>query len=669
MLSVYTIKSASDAMDYYKPQNYYLQKGEACSSWFGKGAEMLGLEGSVNPKIFNELLYGRLPNGVVMSQTQKGLHHRPGYDLTFSAPKSVSILALVLGNEAVLNAHKEAVKETLSIIEEKYAASRKKKGGLHLEKTGNFLFALFQEIDSRAGDPQLHTHAFLMNVTRMLDQAWQTIFGDFVYDDKMLCGFIYRSILAQKLMQLGHSLRFEANGLFEIEAICAKLIEVFSKRSEEIKEWMDAHGLEGGKASQIANFETRGPKQSLSAEEHKTQWVEGLDQANSSIPALETIVREATQRGPITLPDPTVMAQASVAMAIAHLSERQATFSFEQLIEASKLMSVLPASEGDFLKAIEEQQQNKTLVYVDGKRLSTPETLGLEKDNVQRMQQSKGTVQAMLPGWIASLVAKAHAKAGPERDVLKSLLQNTDQQIMVRSSMGSFLEAVFKNFNQCSQNYGFYPRFLVQNTLRAESLKEKLGTEQVSTLEGFLGACVHRAAAEKKSLIALPAWLSAWDKRLKAYHAREIWIIEGPVSFKAMSALQKWSTHFGARLIFMQAGKRLSPALQSVEKAGIHILDVQAPAHYKEEVTHLKSLLKGLASLEANQALYNAASYAQRIDQALVLYQGHEPAKTLFVTTHESLRQRLNSDARVVLKEQGSLRGETLTYPLILNNP
>ncbi|MBP6103533.1 MAG: relaxase domain-containing protein [Gammaproteobacteria bacterium] len=659
MLSVYTIKSASDAMDYYKPQNYYLQKGEACSSWFGKGAEILGLEGSVNPKIFDELLYGRLPNGVVMAQTQKGLHHRPGYDLTFSAPKSVSILALVLGNEAVLNAHKEAIKETLSIIEEKYAASRKKTGGLHLEKTGNFLFALFQEIDSRAGDPQLHTHAFLMNVTQMLDQAWQTIFGDFVYDDKMICGFIYRSLLAQKLIQLGHILRFEANGLFEIEAISQKVIEIFSKRSEEIKEWMDTHGLTGAKAAQAANFQTRGPKQSLTAEEHKTQWAEGLDQAHSSITALENIVREAKERGPITLPDPYLMAQASVAMAIAHLSERQATFSFEQLIEASKLMSVLPASEGDFLKAIEEQQQNKTLVYVDGKRLSTPETMALERENAQRMQQSKGTVQAMLPGWIASLVVAAHSKAGPERETLKSLSQNTDQQMMVRSSVSIILESIFKSFDKISKNYGFYPRFLVQNTLRADSLKEKLGTEQVSNLEGFLSACTHRAAAEKKSLISLPAWLSAWDKRLKAYSAREIWIIEGPVSFKEMSELQKWSKHFGARLIFMQAGKSLSPALQSLESQGIRVLDVQAPAHYKEELTQTKRLLEGLASLEANQKLYQAPSYAQRMDQALVLYQGHESARTLLVTSHESLRQRLNSDARELLKEQGFLSGET----------
>lgn len=71
MLSIYTIKSASDAMDYYKPQNYYTQNAEGRSSWFGKGAEILGLKGSVDPKIFEELLYGRLPNGVVMMQTQR----------------------------------------------------------------------------------------------------------------------------------------------------------------------------------------------------------------------------------------------------------------------------------------------------------------------------------------------------------------------------------------------------------------------------------------------------------------------------------------------------------------------------------------------------------------------------------------------------------------------
>ena len=643
-------------MDYYKVEHYYSPNAEGRSTWFGRGAAILGLEGPVDPKIFEALLYGRLPNGVVMRQTQHGLHHRPGYDLTFSAPKSVSILALVLGESSVLKAHQEALKETLVIMEAKYGASRKKKGGTELEQSGNFLWALVEEIDSRAGDPQLHTHCILLNMTQMADQSWHTIFGDPLYTDKMLCGLIYRSLLAQKLMQLGHVLRFEAQGLFEIEALPQKLLEAFSKRTEQITECMDTQGLTGGKAAQMANFQTRAHKQSVSPEQRKDQWLADLHQENSSLEGLARIVTEAKQGGPIALPDPYVLAQTSVATAIAHLSERQGTFSFQKLSETSKLMSVLPASEGDFLKAIEAQIQEKTLVYVAEKLLSTPENMRLESENNQSMQQGKATVQAMLPRWIASVVVALHCKAGPERVALNSLLQSKDQQIMIRASFGVLLDGVFKHFNKICKNQGYYPRFLVHNSLRAESLKEKLGAERVSTIEGFLSACAHRAAGKKSE--SLPAWLSAWDQRLKKYEAREIWIVEGALSFKEVSELQHWSQYFGARLIFRQSTKVLSPALQALEKQGMQVLDVRASLHYPEELTHSKSLLKSLASLEAKGALHCAASNAQSIDQALVLYQSLDPKQTFFLITQESLRAPLNQGARTWLKQEAHLRGE-----------
>src|SRR5690349_18668182 len=125
MLSLHKLESASDALTYYQQGDYYTQGGaEEHSFWLGKGAEVLKLKGAVDFTVFKELLEGRLPNGELMTQVKKGEYHRPGYDLTFSAPKSVSILALVAGNEAILQAHREAVNETIVQIENQYAACR-----------------------------------------------------------------------------------------------------------------------------------------------------------------------------------------------------------------------------------------------------------------------------------------------------------------------------------------------------------------------------------------------------------------------------------------------------------------------------------------------------------------------------------------------------------------
>ena len=127
MLSIYTLKSASDACTYYQKGDYYTTGGvEGHSFWFGKGAASLNLAGTVNFDIFKGLLEGRLPDGSLMWNTARGEYHRPGYDLTFSAPKSVSILALIGENKEVLQAYRESIEEVLAKIEQKYGACRNK---------------------------------------------------------------------------------------------------------------------------------------------------------------------------------------------------------------------------------------------------------------------------------------------------------------------------------------------------------------------------------------------------------------------------------------------------------------------------------------------------------------------------------------------------------------
>ena len=205
MLSLYTLKSAADASKYYQQGDYYTKGGaDEHSLWLGKGAERLGLSGCVDFNVFKGLLEGHLPNGQMMSQVEKGQYHRPGYDLTFSAPKSVSILALVAGNQEVLEAHREAVKNTIAKLEGKYAGCRnKEKGVINIERTGNYTIAAFEHGDSREGDPNVHTHCVVMNVTQRADGHWRTIFADEFYDYVLLNGKIYDSELAQALMKRG----------------------------------------------------------------------------------------------------------------------------------------------------------------------------------------------------------------------------------------------------------------------------------------------------------------------------------------------------------------------------------------------------------------------------------------------------------------------------------
>ena len=112
------------------------------------------------------LLNGELPNGIVLKRGQEG-KHQPGWDLTFSAPKSVSLLALVGEDSRVMEAHNEAVTEALRYLEATTAQARiKQDGKTTIETTGNWIIARFNHDTSRELDPQLHTHAVVINATR-----------------------------------------------------------------------------------------------------------------------------------------------------------------------------------------------------------------------------------------------------------------------------------------------------------------------------------------------------------------------------------------------------------------------------------------------------------------------------------------------------------------------
>lgn len=110
MMSIAQVRSAGSAGNYYTDKDNYYVLGSMGERWAGQGAEQLGLQGSVDKDVFTRLLEGRLPDGADLSRMQDGRNrHRPGYDLTFSAPKSVSMMAMLGGDKRLIEAHNQAV--------------------------------------------------------------------------------------------------------------------------------------------------------------------------------------------------------------------------------------------------------------------------------------------------------------------------------------------------------------------------------------------------------------------------------------------------------------------------------------------------------------------------------------------------------------------------------
>ncbi|HCR0227202.1 conjugative relaxase-like TrwC/TraI family protein [Pantoea sp. AN62] len=273
MMTVAPVASAADAAGYYSSKDNYYFLDDMPTQWLGEGARELGLEGPVDLDTFTAILHGNLPNGVTMGKEVQGEHvHRPGHDFTFSAPKSVSMLILAGGDKRLLEAHHDAVKETLAIMEQTVSARDTKEGVTRIVTSGKMVAALFTHDTSRNLDPQIHTHAVVANVTE-LDGKWKALATDTIhgagfietaYRNQITYGKIYRNVLKGKAEAMGYE-TLPTGGrhdLWEIKGFTEAVLDEFSSRHREI------HARAGEDASlksrDVAALDTRQRKQDIS---------------------------------------------------------------------------------------------------------------------------------------------------------------------------------------------------------------------------------------------------------------------------------------------------------------------------------------------------------------------------------------------------------------------
>ncbi len=245
MLSIGALASAAQGASYYERDGYYAKddpEHSAASAWAGKGAGELGLKGPVDPETFKAILEGKVPDGSDTRLGRRGkddeILHRPGRDLTFSAPKSVSIAALVGGDDRIVEAHDRAVAATLAWIEKNAAETRMKDpetGQMGRVGGQKIVAATFRHDTSRNLDPQLHSHAVLANMVQGEDGRWRSMANEGLYARQKLIGMLYRNDLAGGLARLGYGIeKTHADGRFEIAGVSRDTIEAFSTRRAEI---------------------------------------------------------------------------------------------------------------------------------------------------------------------------------------------------------------------------------------------------------------------------------------------------------------------------------------------------------------------------------------------------------------------------------------------------
>jgi Ti-type conjugative transfer relaxase TraA len=245
-------------------EDYYLGAGEAPGYWLGGGAADLGLEGHVRERELTPVLEGRDPaTGEAVSHRQHKAR-MPGFDLTFRAPKSVSLVHALGPKEAsneIINAHDSAVLLALDYLERHTAVGRRGTDGVIPIDSSGFVAAAFRHRTSRAGDPLLHTHVLVANLIHGDDGKWSALDGRLLYSHAKTAGYLYQAQLRKEISRrLGVEWTQIHNGTAEVDGIPRVAIDEFSRRRAEIEIRMEQRGEQSARAAQVATLDTRRAK-------------------------------------------------------------------------------------------------------------------------------------------------------------------------------------------------------------------------------------------------------------------------------------------------------------------------------------------------------------------------------------------------------------------------
>ena len=415
MLTISKPLSASQAQTYHvrefasQEQNYWSRDQQGHSEWQGRLAEQWGLQGGVGSEHFARLSEGQHPHTEEqlvrhqVSRTYEGkfgrevtsAEHRAGWDATFSAPKSVSLTALVGGDDRVREAHRESVRVALQELE-RYTQARI--GNVHApETTGKFIAATFEHDTARPVDgyaaPQLHTHAVIFNMTERENglengKQMRALQPHEMFVSQRYVTAVYRSELALRLEKLGYELERGKHGQPEIKGYTKEYLEASSPRREQIKDHLREQGIDGAAAAQIAAHHTRDRKELLSPGEVLQRHRELAAQYGHQA---DRVVAQARQHGQYQMPEPEVQAKQAVTWARDHVFERSAVQDRRAILETALVRGMGETTYAqvrqEFERRIEAGEFREVSHVGAGRQYTTAVMVRMEREIVGRMQE------------------------------------------------------------------------------------------------------------------------------------------------------------------------------------------------------------------------------------------------------------------------------------------
>jgi conjugative transfer relaxase protein TraI len=689
MLSIQPLKSAQGAADYYTASfNYY--SGDATSmQWLGQGCTKFQLQGAVQKEQMLALLEGKLPNGQVLKNL-KG-EHRPGFDMTFSAPKSVSVLVGLGVAPELIQFHDKAVKKAIEQIEMEFAETRiSRQGEIAFEKTNNLLVAAFRQPSSRANDPALHTHCVTMNITfhdgkaRSLASDTSRNHGviEQIQNNAHYCGLIYRQHLANQLKEAGFHLRLSGDGLFEIDGVPEKVLQEFSRRREDIERHMDEKGWSGAKSASAATLLTRHNKEEQAIEFLEEDWKQRAQELGFDAKAfmqnrhqlqtptwflgikekLAALVRKIKQNK-----DPSEMdgARACIHVATETLSQRTAVFSERVLLtEAMKHSLIYPEviSQKTIIEAIQQERKNQSLYEArcpdTGQLLfTTPWLLTIETETLSRIENNKGAVPSIASKETVKAFQKERRSSLPypmtnsQKESMIALLTSRDRYLAIQGYAGVAKTSMLSEAKLLIERSGFQLRGITVASSAAHELQTKAG------IKTDVFPIVHQELKEAPTAsLVKTVFIVDEASMLSSYQGHE---------------LTKQIERTGARLVLV-GDKAQLPSVNTgrifslAQEYGIETTVMDEIVRQKNN--KLKEAVMATTKGQVKEALDNLdvktlASHEERIqwvaNQWLSLTPERRNETLLFAPTHNN-REAITKLLRDGLKQEIVLTGESI---------
>jgi len=676
MLTISKPLSASQAQTYHAKeftsaeQNYWKQGDPALGEWHGKLADKLGLAGGVDEEHFARLADGKHPitgeqlvrHRIVQEYENTGgktvapVEHRAGWDATFSAPKSVSLTALVGGDDRVRDAHRQAANIALNELE-RYTQARIG-GNSPAETTGRFIAAKFEHDTARPVDgyaaPQLHTHVVIFNVTDRENGQTRALQERGLFESQQFATAVYQSELTYRLRSLGYEIESGRSGAPEVKGYSQEYLDASSPRSQQIREHLEKTGYQGPEAAQIAAHSTRDRKEIHSPAEvlaaHRQIAAEFGNQA-------QKVVAEARERAQRHTPDlnrddTRQVAWQAVTYARDRSFEREAVTDERDLYRDALRRGMSETTYAQVRAGFEARIASGEFQLVSGQKhdsgrqFTTAETIRAEREILRQMLQGQGRAEQIMPiqAAVAHTQKQQHLNAG-QKAAAEEILTSRDVVQGLEGKAGVGKTTLLKSVREAAERRGYVVEGSAPTSRAANQLRD--AGISADTLQGFLARVRQRAPerhlymvdesslASTKQVRDFLAKLEPGDRVLLIGDTRQHQGVEAGKPFEQL----------------VDAGMKTAQVDQIVRQSN-------APELLKA-VEHLSrgEIAEGVALLEQQGRVTQIADAQQRIAAIAKSYAAN-PENTIVVSPDNASRRQINQAVRSELQALGTVTTE-----------